>query len=74
VTDVEYFNPLRCLDNAIDHPIDMRFATEKQVSQLTILSRHRAPLGLSSQTEDFAGKAQIPFPGSRGIGGLDVLV
>ncbi len=39
VPDVEYFHPLLCLDNAINHPIGMRFATEEQVSQCRILSR-----------------------------------
>jgi hypothetical protein len=48
VADVEYFNPLRCLDDAINHPVDMGFATEEEVSQLRILSRHRAPVGLPS--------------------------
>ena len=48
VAEVEYFNPLRCLDDTINHPIDMRFATEEQVSKLRILSRHGTPVGLPS--------------------------
>src|SRR5208337_1871625 len=74
VADVEHFNSLLSLEDAVDHAINIRFLAVKQVPQLVLLPCYRAAIRLVFQTEDCLFNPQIPFQGLVGIHGVDLPV
>src|SRR5580658_50622 len=74
VADVEHFNLLLFLNDAIYHAINMRLVAVKQVPQHVFLARYWAAIRLLFQTENCLFNPQIPFHGRIRILGVDLLV
>ena len=65
VADVEHFNLLLFLQNAVDHAIHMGLVAVKQVPQLVLLARQRAAIRLLFETENGLLESLDTIPGPR---------
>src|ERR1035438_2186019 len=57
---MEHVDLLLLLNNSVDYAVDVRLAAIKQVPEVTILWRHRAPVGAVSQGANGVPEAAIP--------------
>ena len=73
MADVEHFNPLLPLKNAVDHTIDVRFVAKEQVPELALFRCRRAAIGQFFQTENGLFEAPVPFQRRIGLLGVDLL-
>ncbi len=74
MSDVQDFNLLLLLHNAIDHMIDVRFVPVEQVSQLAFGANHWTAVGVLFQAENALLETPIPCPSRTGIPGVDFLI
>jgi hypothetical protein len=61
--NVEDLHSLHALNNAVDHPIDVRLAAIKQMSELAVFGSYSTTPGKFFQTQDGPFEASIPASG-----------
>src|SRR6478609_4399643 len=71
VADVEHFNTLLFLKDAVYHTINMRLVAIEKVPQLVSHAYYRATARMLLQAENGVLETQVPFQGSAGILGID---
>ena len=71
MANVEHFDALLRMQNAVDHSIDVWIAAVQQMSKLAHLSCNRAAVWLFFQADDGALESPIPFQRRLGIHRID---
>ena len=71
MADMEHFNMLLFLKNAVDHAINMRLVAVEQVPQLVLGAYCGATVRMLFQAENGLLETQVPFQGSAGILSID---
>jgi len=67
VADVQHFNPLLSLQDAVYHTIDVGPVAVQQVPELVLLGRRRAAVWLLFQAENGVFEPPVPFQGRAGM-------
>jgi len=74
VPDVKNFYSPLSFQDAVDHSINMRLVTMKQMPERTIFRRRGAAIGKFFQTENGLLETAVPAPGRLGVWSIDVFV
>jgi len=68
------FHSFLSLNDAVDHPIDMRLITIKKMPEPAIFRSYRAAIGKFFQGENGPLETFVPAPGGLGIWSIYVMV